>query len=45
MPNLGKPGYAVSIADFLPGSTALPQKVFIPESKDKKPEKYAWEEY
>jgi len=44
MPNLGKPGYAVSIEDFLPGSAALPQKVFTPEPKGTEPEKYAWEE-
>ncbi|MDD3168907.1 MAG: IS66 family transposase [Eubacteriales bacterium] len=44
MPNLGKPGYASSIKDFLPGSSALPQKVFSPKPKDTKTEKYAWEE-
>ncbi|MGI6731723.1 MAG: IS66 family transposase [Anaerovoracaceae bacterium] len=44
MANLGKPGYASSIKDFLPGSTALPQKVFSPKPKDAKTEKYAWEE-
>lgn len=43
-PNLGKPGYVSTIDDFLPGSAALPQKVFIPESKEEKPEKFAWEE-
>ena len=41
-PNLGKPGYASAIEDFLPGSAKIPQKVFIP--KPKEPEKYAWEE-
>ena len=44
MPNLGKPGYASSIMDFLPGSSVLPQKVFSPKPKDAKAEKYAWEE-
>jgi transposase len=44
MPNLGKPGYVASIEDFLPGSAALPKKVFIPKPKEKRPEKYAWEE-
>lgn len=44
MPNLGKPGYASSIKDFLPGSSTLPQKVFSPKPKDAKTEKYAWEE-
>jgi len=44
MPNLGKAGFAESIGDFLPDSAALPQKVFIPGARDKKPEKYAWEE-
>jgi transposase len=43
-PNLGKPGYASTIDDLLPGSAALPQKVIIPEPKETKPEKYAWEE-
>ena len=43
-PNLGKPGYASKIEDFLPGSAALPQKVFTPKAKETKPEKYAWEE-
>jgi transposase len=43
-PNLGKPGYASTIEDLLPGSAALPQKVIIPEPKETKPEKYAWEE-
>ncbi len=43
-PNLGKPGYASAIEDFLPGSAALPQKVFTPKPKETKPEKYAWEE-
>jgi len=43
-PNLGKPGYVSTIRDLLPGSEALPQRIFIPRSKDAKPEKYAWEE-
>ncbi len=43
-PNLGKPGYVSTIEDFLPGSAALPQKVFTPNPKETKSEKYAWEE-
>jgi transposase len=43
-PNLGKPGYATTVEDFLPGSGALPQKVFSPKPKDIKPEKHAWVE-
>ena len=43
-PNLGKPGYASAIEDFLPGSSKIPQKVFIPKPKETEPEKYAWEE-
>jgi hypothetical protein len=35
---------ASTIEDLLPGSAALPQKVIIPEPKETKPEKYAWEE-
>jgi transposase len=43
-PNLGKPGYAAAIVDLLPGSSEIPQKVFIPKTKRTEPEKYAWEE-
>ena len=43
-PNLGKPGYASAIEDFLPGSAALPQKVFAPKPKETKPGEYVWEE-
>lgn len=43
-PNLGKPGYASTTEDLLPGSATLPQKVFAPKPKETKPEKYAWEE-
>ena len=43
MPNLGKPGYAASVDELLPYSTALPEKVYVPMPK-KEPEKYAWEE-
>lgn len=43
-PNLCKPGFASTVNDFLPGSSALPQKVFSPKPKDEKTEKYAWEE-
>jgi len=43
-PNLGKTGYVTTIEDFLPGSTKIPQKVYIPKPKRQDPEKYAWEE-
>ncbi|MDD2504169.1 MAG: IS66 family transposase, partial [Clostridia bacterium] len=43
-PNLGRAGYITSIKDFLPGSTALPEKIFIPQPGDTKPEKFVWEE-
>ena len=43
-PNLGKPGYASSIEDFLPGSAKIPQKVFIPKPRVTETQKYAWEE-
>jgi transposase len=43
-PNLGKPGYATAIENLLPGSAALPSKVFSPKPKDEKKEKYPWEE-
>jgi len=43
-PNIGKPGYVKAIEDFLPGSSALPKKVFSPKQKDVKPDIHAWEE-
>ena len=43
-PNLGKPGYITKTEDFLPGSSALPERVFSPKPKIEKQEKYAWEE-
>lgn len=43
-PNLGKPGYASAIGDLLPGSEALPQRVFTPKAKGAETGKYAWEE-
>jgi len=43
-PNLGKPGYVATVEEFLPGSTKIPQNVYIPKSKRTEPEKYAWEE-
>ncbi|MDA8228376.1 MAG: transposase, partial [Desulfitobacterium hafniense] len=43
-PNLGKPGFAGTVNDFLPGSSALPDKVFAPRPNDVEPEKYPWEE-
>ena len=43
-PILGKPGYVSVIEDFLPGGGKIPQKVFVPKSKEAKHEKCAWEE-
>ncbi len=43
-PNIGKPGYASTVENLLPGSTAIPQEVYTPKPKESKPEKYAWEE-
>jgi transposase len=43
-PNLGKLGYLTTIEEFLPGSTMIPQKVYIPKPKRPETEKYAWEE-
>ncbi|MGI6628967.1 MAG: IS66 family transposase [Bacillota bacterium] len=43
-PNLGKAGYTTSVKDFLPGSAALPEKVFTPQSDNQNLKKYAWEE-
>jgi transposase len=43
-PNLGKPGFAGTVNDFLPGSSALPDKVFAPRSNNVGSEKYPWEE-
>ena len=41
-PNLGKPGYAAKNEDFLPGSAAIPDKVYVPKRADE-PQKLAWE--
>jgi transposase len=43
-PNLGKPGYMSEVEDFLPGSTKIPQRVFIPQPKRTETQKHAWEE-
>ena len=43
-PNLGRPGYITKTEDFLPSSTAIPERVFSPKPKSEKPEKCAWEE-
>ncbi|MFA6851317.1 MAG: IS66 family transposase [Selenomonadaceae bacterium] len=43
-PNLGKAGYTSAVKDFLPGSTAIPEKVFTPQPGDANPKKFAWEE-
>ncbi len=43
-PNIGKPGYVTAACDFLPGSAAIPKRVFSPKPKDAESEKYAWEE-
>ena len=44
VPNLGKLGYASNIDDFLPGSPALPKKIFTPEPTDSDPDEFVWEE-
>jgi transposase len=44
VPNLEKKGYASEIKDFLPGSAALPQKVFTPQVGNTNQKKFAWEE-
>lgn len=43
-PNLGKTGYIASVRDFLPGSEAIPKKVFTPKPCGTNMEKFAWEE-
>lgn len=43
-PNLGKPGYVSTIEDLLPGSSALPEKVFAPKPEGTESKKHAWEE-
>ena len=43
-PNLGRPGYITKTEEFLPGSAAIPERVFSTKPKSEKPEKYAWEE-
>lgn len=40
-PNLGRPA---KTEDFLPGSAAIPDRVYSPKPRSKEPEKYAWEE-
>jgi hypothetical protein len=42
-PNLGRPGYITRTGDFLPGGAVIPERVFSPNPKREKPEKYAWE--
>ncbi|NLB03323.1 MAG: IS66 family transposase [Bacteroidales bacterium] len=43
-PNLGRAGYISAVEDFLPGSAAIPEKIFTPQPGNAKPQKYAWEE-
>lgn len=43
-PNLGKPGYVSDIKDFLPCSTVLLKKVFVPQQKNSNPDSFVWEE-
>jgi len=43
-PNLGKDGYAAAVTDFLPGSAALPEKVFTPRPQGSAQEMFPWEE-
>lgn len=40
-PNLGRPGYITKTEEFLPGSAAIPERVFSKKPKSEKPEKYA----
>lgn len=43
-PNLGKPQYAATISDLLPGSPVIPAKVFTPHPGSAKLKEYPWEE-
>ena len=43
-PNLGKPGYVAQNEDFLPGSAAIPQSLYVPTPKDEQTAKLPWEE-
>lgn len=43
-PNLGRSGYAAAIDDLLPGSKALPDKVYTPLPRLTDKQKYPWEE-
>lgn len=43
-PNLGKPGYAVTVEDLLPGSDKIPSKVFVPKTNGTESERHAWYE-
>lgn len=43
-PNMGKKGYLSKAEDFLPGSAALPPKVFSPKPGNANIKKYPWEE-
>lgn len=43
-PNLDKSGYISKVEDFLPGSAAIPERVYSPKPQNKRTEKYAWEE-
>jgi len=44
-PNLGRAGYISAFEDFLPGSAAIPEKIFTPQPGNTNPAKFAWEEY
>ena len=43
-PNLGQPGYVASNKEFLPGSAAIPESVYVPKRADDKPDKPVWYE-
>lgn len=43
-PNLGKPGYAATVEDLLPGSDKIPSKVYVPKPTGEESGKYAWDE-
>lgn len=43
-PNLGKPGYASDVKELLPGSKALPSRMFTPQQGNQNLEEPVWEE-
>jgi transposase len=43
-PNLGKPSYVEKYEDFLPGSAAIPARVFAPKPPSAQSQRFEWEE-